>query len=375
MTKLIISILFLILLTTLLALFRISFGYLLTLNRNFSYLCNMMTENPYIKQFPELMAGKTVLYCHGFASSGQSGTVTRLRTVMPNARVIAPDLPVDPHEAIALLHTICEQEKPDLIIGTSMGGMYAEQLRGFDRICINPALEIAETMKAHGMTGTQQFQNPRQDGIQEFYVDKAMVKAYRDVSEQRFVGLTPEDEQRVYGLFGDKDDLVDTMGIFCEHYSQATNFHGEHRMDDKSYMHSVMPVIRWIDDKQEKRQRPIIYIGIETLMDQYQKPASSAQKAVRMLIEHYEVFFIAPLPSGGGRGEASWLEEYINVPAWQHTIFTPRRELLYGDYLIEVPSLKERAEGEALATVIEYGSDTFKTWEDIIEYFSRLGGQ
>ena len=335
----------------------------------------MTQENPYIKQFPELMAGKTVLYCHGFASSGQSGTVTRLRTVMPNARVIAPDLPVDPHEAIALLHQICETEKPDLIIGTSMGGMYAEQLRGFDRICINPALEIAETMKAHGMTGTQQFQNPRQDGIQEFYVDNAMVKAYRDVSEQRFVGLTPEDERRVYGLFGDKDDLVDTMGMFCEHYSQATHFHGEHRMDDKSYMHSVMPVIRWIDDKQEKRQRPIIYIGIETLLDQYQKPASSAQKAVRMLIEHYEVFFIAPLPSGGGRGEASWLEEYINVPAWQHTIFTPRRELLYGDYLIIGQKSKDKGQGEALATIIEYGSDTFKTWDDIATYFERLGGQ
>ena len=214
-------------------------------------------ENSYIKQFPELMAGKTVLYCHGFGSSGQSGTVTRLREVMPNAKVIAPDLPVDPHEAIALLHTICEQEKPDLIIGTSMGGMYAEQLRGFDRICINPALEIAETMRAHGMTGTQQYQNPRLDGVQEFYVDKALVKAYREVSEQRFVGLTPEDERRVYGLFGDKDDLVDTIGIFSLHYSQATNFHGEHRMDDKSYMHSVLPVIRWIDDKQEHRQRPI----------------------------------------------------------------------------------------------------------------------
>ena len=51
----------------------------------------MMTENPYVKQFPELMAGKTVLYVHGFASSGQSGTVERLRTVLPEARVVAPD--------------------------------------------------------------------------------------------------------------------------------------------------------------------------------------------------------------------------------------------------------------------------------------------
>ena len=171
-------------------------------------------ENPYIKQFPELMEGKTVLYVHGFGSSGQSGTVTRLRTVMPNARVLAPDLPVEPNEAIALLHTICQEENPDLIIGTSMGGMYTEQLRGFDRICINPALEIAETMKAHGMTGTQQFQNPRLDGIQEFYVDKALVKAYKEISEQRFAGVTPEDKRRVYGLFGDKDDLVDTFEMF-----------------------------------------------------------------------------------------------------------------------------------------------------------------
>ena len=181
----------------------------------------MMQENPYVKQFPELMAGKTVLYCHGFGSSGQSGTVERLRVVMPQAKVIAPDLPIHPEEAIALLHHICETEHPDLIIGTSMGGMYAEQLRGFDRICVNPALEIAETMKAHGMTGTQQFQNPRQDGVQEFYVDKAMIKEYRLVSELRFKGLDDADRQRVYGLFGDEDTTVDTFDMFREHYPHA----------------------------------------------------------------------------------------------------------------------------------------------------------
>ena len=324
----------------------------------------MIAENPYVKQFPDLMAGKTLLYCHGFGSSGQSGTVTRLRTVMPQTNVIAPDLPVDPHAAIALLRDICRQEQPDLIIGTSMGGMYTEQLRGFDRICINPALEIADTMKAHGMTGTQQFQNPRQDGVQEFYVDKALVKAYREVSEQRFAGLTPEDECRVYGLFGDRDDLVDTFGMFSQHYSQATHFHGEHRMDDKSYMHSVVPVIRWIDDRQEHRQRPIIYIGIECLKDGYNKPAASSQKAVRLLIEHYQVYFV------GEEDDSRWLEEYVNVPAWRHTVYTYRRDLLYGDYLIS-----RRKEGDTMATCLEFGSDTFKTWDDVIDYFSHLGGQ
>ena len=66
--------------------------------------------NPYIKQFPELFKGKTVLYVHGFGSSGQSGTVTRIREALPSARVIAPDLPVHPQEALALLRATCERE-------------------------------------------------------------------------------------------------------------------------------------------------------------------------------------------------------------------------------------------------------------------------
>ncbi|MBQ7509623.1 MAG: esterase [Prevotella sp.] len=353
----------------------------------------MEQQNQYVKQFPQLMKGKTVLYVHGFGSSGQSGTVTRLRTVMPNARVIAPDLSVHPVEAMALLHELCEKEKPNLILGTSMGGMYTEQLYGFDRICMNPALCIADTMQQHGMTGTQTFQNPRQDGVQQFYVDKALVKEYRQASEHRFSGLAglsgealDAERGRIVGLFGDRDDLVDTFDMFCEHYPLATHFHGEHRMDDRSFMHGVLPVIRWIDDRQEKRERPIIYIGIETLKDAYEKPASSSQKAVRMLIEDYQVYFVADESEASGQTAKAvidqtnkrtndettrqWLEEYISVPAWRHTIYTPRRDLLYGDYLIS-----RKKEGDTMATLLHFGSDTFKTWEDIIEYFSRLGGQ
>ena len=332
----------------------------------------MEQQNQYIKQFPELMKGKKILYVHGFASSGQSGTVGRIREVFPNATVIAPDVPVKPLEAVDLLNKVCREEQPDLIIGTSMGGMYAEQLRGFDRICVNPALEIAETMRQHGLTGTQQFQNPRQDGVQEFYVDKALVKEYREVSERRFEGLDDEDRQRVFGLFGDEDTLVDTFDLFAANYPQATHFHGEHRMNDNSFMHSIVPVIRWIDDRQEGRERPIIYIGVETLRDGYGEARSSAQKTVRWLIETYQVYFVAAAPSDEVyyADVNEWLYEYVNVPACNHTVFTVRRDLLYGDYFI---GMEESWSG--MATHLQFGSDTFKTWDDIAAYFSRLGGQ
>ena len=326
-------------------------------------------ENQYIKQFPELMADKTVLYVHGFGSSGQSGTVQRLRQVLPSARLVAPDLPLHPEEAMRLLLATCEQEQPALIIGTSMGGMFAEMLYGYDRILTNPAFGIADTMQSHGLTGKQQFFSPRQDGVQEFYVDKPLVKEYRLMAEHNFAQATDEGEaQRVFGLFGDEDPLVHTYDVFSQHYPQAIRFHGEHRMDDRSFMHAVLPVIRWIDDRQEHRERPIIYIGVETLMDSYQKPASSSQKAVRWLIEHYAVYFVAPV-SGMEQTEA-WLEQYINVPAWNHTVFFNQRQLLLGDYLIE--SVKT---SDPMATRLAYGSDTFKTWEDIMAYFERLGGQ
>ena len=91
-------------------------------------------ENNYAIQFPEIMKGKKILYVHGFSSSGQSGTVVKIREMLPGATVVAPDLPLHPAEAMDLLHHTCETENPDLIIGTSMGGMYAEMLYGYDRI-------------------------------------------------------------------------------------------------------------------------------------------------------------------------------------------------------------------------------------------------
>ena len=180
--------------------------------------------------YPLLMAGKTIMYVHGFASSAQSGTAGRLRTMLPAANVIAEDLPLHPAEAMDLLRRLCDTHHPDLIIGTSMGGMYTEQLYGYDRIVVNPAFQIADTMASHGMMGQQEFFSPRKDGVQKFFVDKALQKEYKACTEQNFSGVTASEQRRVWGLFGDEDDLVDTFDLFCSHYPQAAHFHGGHRM-------------------------------------------------------------------------------------------------------------------------------------------------
>ena len=115
-------------------------------------------DNRFIRQFPELMRDKTIVYVHGFGSSAQTGTVARLKQVLPSARVVAEDIPLHPEEGLKMLRALVEREHPQLILGTSMGGMYAEMLYGFDRILVNPAFRMADTMREHGLTGAQRFQ-------------------------------------------------------------------------------------------------------------------------------------------------------------------------------------------------------------------------
>lgn len=330
-------------------------------------------SSPYFKQYPNLWVGKKIMYVHGFASSAQSGTVKRIQDTFPKAQVIAYDLPIHPDEAMTLLRKVCEEQKPDLIVGTSMGGMYTEMLYGFDRILVNPAFQMGDTMHEHGMMGKQVFQNPRQDGVQEFIVTKSLVKEYRDMTMNCFAHVDEEEQQRVWGLFGDEDPVVHTFDLFRQHYTQALHFHGEHRMTDHSFFHGVLPVMRWIDDKQEGRERPIVYIHVNAMIDGWGKPMSCLNKAFEMLIENYQVYMVAPAPTND-HDELSqtqmWVEQYISTPAHDHVIFSNQKSLLYGDYFIDAAPNKD-----FMGTTIHFGSDEFKTWEEIIVFFERLGGQ
>lgn len=306
-------------------------------------------------------------------SSAQSGTVSMLKELMPQATIIAKDLPLHPAEAMDMLKTLCKEEEPQLIIGTSMGGMYAEMLYGYDRIIINPAFKMGETMTKHGHIGKQIYHNERADGVQEVIVTKALIKEFNDTTAQCFSSVTNNEQQRVYGLFGDEDEWVDTFDLFKQHYSNAISFHGGHRLNDKIAIHSLLPVIRWIDDKQEKREKPIIYIHFNTLLDSYNNPKSSLMKAYEMLLNHYNIYLLCQSEAynyNKTKEQQQWIEQHLNVPAYNHILFCNDTQLVYGDYLITC-----NKESNFIGTTIEFGSDDFKSWEDIIIYFERLGGQ
>ncbi|MGX8682186.1 MAG: YqiA/YcfP family alpha/beta fold hydrolase [Bacteroidales bacterium] len=324
----------------------------------------------------DLMVGKKILYVHGFGSSGATGSAKGLRILLPQATVISPDLPIHPAEAMELLHHICDTEKPDMIIGSSMGGMYTEMLYGFDRLLVNPAFQIADTMAEHNMMGRVTFSNPRQDGATDFLVNKALQNEFREVSSHCFEGVNDEERNRVFALYGIHDDLVHTFDLFSEHYTQAIRYDGGHFLNDHVLVRSVLPVVQWVDDRQEHRERPILYISLTDTLRKNDEPMPSAVKAFQKLAAVYDTYILASAsynePDSWGE-EVRWVERWLGVPAYNRLILSSHKNLSYGDYLIDAHS-SQGADG-FMGTHLKFGEDPYKTWEDVMEFFERLGGQ
>lgn len=184
-----------------------------------------------------------ILYFHGFASSGASGTVQLLRQMLPETDIIAPDIPVDPAEALPFLKELCKAELPDLVIGTSMGGMYAQQMRGFKRICVNPAFNMSKLSKVL-RTGEHQFFNRRKDNQKTFRITREIIQHFNQMERTQFKDITPEEQNLCWGLFGINDPTVNTYDLFRKHYTQAIRFEGEHRLNDKVLHKTVVPLIK-----------------------------------------------------------------------------------------------------------------------------------
>lgn len=195
-----------------------------------------------------------IMYVHGFASSGNSGTVMNLRRSLPAWKVIAPDLPVDPFEALELLRTLVAEESPDIVVGTSMGGMYTQQLWGVPRIVVNPSFEMSRSL-LFGKMGRNKYMSKRKDGATEFRIDKAVVERFKEMEKHQFDGIDESEKKLVVGLFGDKDPIVHFYPLMASLYGEERCrwFNGEHRLNDIVVTKVLIPLIHELigDNKRE----------------------------------------------------------------------------------------------------------------------------
>lgn len=196
-----------------------------------------------------------LIYFHGFGSSSEGSTVRSLRELLPEWEVLAPDIPVDPTEALPYLKDFCKRESPNVIVGTSMGGMYAQQMHGFKRICVNPAFDIS-SHKDILKEGTFEFFNPRKSGETSFSITPDIIQHFTEMEVLQFDGITDDDKEYVFGLFADNDTTVNCEPVFLQHYINVIHFHGGHRLDRMTIQQVVVPLVlelvrreyRWEDN-------------------------------------------------------------------------------------------------------------------------------
>ena len=187
--------------------------------------------------------------CTGCHRRDSPRRASGLRRALPKHEVITPDLPVQPEVAITELKKLAAMLEPDaVIVGTSMGGMYAQLFRGFRRIIINPSFHVSRHLSEK--VGTRlPFHNPRRDGLTDFEVNDKLVKKFEKMEAKQFdpkfgiIGKNKDSKDQVFAFFGTQDTTVNCKDEYLEHYNQYAEFDGGHRLDPDTTLNLIVPKI------------------------------------------------------------------------------------------------------------------------------------
>jgi len=94
-----------------------------------------------------------IIYLHGFNSTGDSAKGRFLKEKLTNISVLTPTYHFDPRRAIPFLETLIQEqrsdEQPVMLVGSSLGGYYAQYLAHqakLKAVLINPALMPMSTL-------------------------------------------------------------------------------------------------------------------------------------------------------------------------------------------------------------------------------------
>ena len=186
---------------------------------------------------------KNIVYFHGLSSSGNSETGKHLKQLFPYENVITPDIPVNPKDALPFLKRLVSELEPEktIIVGTSMGGMYAQQITSFRRILVNPAFHVSNTLKKC-IGENLPFFSPRQDGATDFKVSERLVKEFEEMEANQFDNAI--DPENVLAFFGNRDTTVNCKDEYLNYYKDFIDFDGEHRLTNKNIEEIIAPLIK-----------------------------------------------------------------------------------------------------------------------------------
>lgn len=173
---------------------------------------------------------KTIIFLHGFFASGSCVPANALREAFANRmRVLTPDLPIHPQEALRLIRKLCNDERPDLLVGNSCGSFYAQIIAsetGTPALLGNPYFIMTDFLRQR--IGKHQYKSPRADGNQNFVIDEQLISEFQEVEKIQFRNAGGRYKDRVWAIFGEQDTLARFEPLYLKYYHQTTHFPGAH---------------------------------------------------------------------------------------------------------------------------------------------------
>lgn len=173
---------------------------------------------------------RKILFLHGFFASGACIPALALRECLNGkAKVLTPDLPLHPREALDLIRRLCERERPDILVGNSNGSFLAQIVaakEGIPALLGNPHFEMTRFLAER--IGAHEYKSPRANGDQRLLIDQALIDEFAELQQHQWDYCQPADKERIWGLFGDNDHLARYESLFLKHYKHAYHFPGGH---------------------------------------------------------------------------------------------------------------------------------------------------
>lgn len=192
-----------------------------------------------------------ILNIHGFGSAGENNTYKVLTKNLPDDEIISFDVPVNPSEAIYIINYIVDNYGIDLIVGTSLGGLYALCVnnKNIKRVLINPCIDPKNTFGKTIPLGRQKFSNPRQNPKEkDFSIDQYFVDSLNKYASQMLNSLNPVLINNTYALISANDEICKTVkDIYLDKFDNekmVTVEKGKHDLTEEQKEEYLIPLVK-----------------------------------------------------------------------------------------------------------------------------------
>lgn len=144
------------------------------------------------------------IYVHGFGSGAASGTKSSLSRDLDDYEWLSPEITHDPFESLEILNEWAATFSPELIAGTSMGGMLALYVDcpTAVRAAVNPSMSLEKSLRRKGY-GKHPYLCEREDGATEYEISEPMIRRFIEFREQK----TIQTGVRAIALFSTDDEV------------------------------------------------------------------------------------------------------------------------------------------------------------------------